>query len=72
MSVAFATILVAVSSLAPDFISLFCKPQCDVTDALEGDPKYMAPELMQGSFTQAADMFRCVRKQTDRPISTRA
>ncbi|EDO29631.1 predicted protein [Nematostella vectensis] len=29
----------------------------DTADALEGDPMYMAPELMQGSFTKAADIF---------------
>lgn len=34
--------------LQPNFIS----------EAQEGDPKYMAPELMQGVFTKAADVFR--------------
>ncbi|XP_031565715.1 membrane-associated tyrosine- and threonine-specific cdc2-inhibitory kinase-like [Actinia tenebrosa] len=29
----------------------------EVTNAQEGDPKYLAPELMQGSFTKAADIF---------------
>eukprot|EP00112_Aurelia_sp_Birch-Aquarium-sp1_P015721 Seg351.7 transcript_id=Seg351.7/GoldUCD/mRNA.D3Y31 product="Membrane-associated tyrosine- and threonine-specific cdc2-inhibitory kinase" protein_id=Seg351.7/GoldUCD/D3Y31 len=29
----------------------------DVSEAQEGDPKYMAPELMQGKFTKAADIF---------------
>ncbi|XP_035221405.1 membrane-associated tyrosine- and threonine-specific cdc2-inhibitory kinase-like [Stegodyphus dumicola] len=29
----------------------------DVTDAIEGDPRYIAPELMQGIFTKAADIF---------------
>ena len=28
--------------------------------AQEGDPKYMAPELMQGHFGKPADVFRCV------------
>lgn len=32
--------------------------QCDTTQALEGDPKYLAPELMQGRFTKSADIFR--------------
>eukprot|EP00794_Sanderia_malayensis_P017079 gene17079-18800_t len=32
------------------------KPQ-EVSEAQEGDPKYMAPELMQGNFTKAADVF---------------
>ncbi|XP_074617902.1 membrane-associated tyrosine- and threonine-specific cdc2-inhibitory kinase-like [Acropora palmata] len=31
--------------------------KCDTTQALEGDPKYLAPELMQGSFTKCADIF---------------
>lgn len=26
-------------------------------EAVEGDSRYMAPELMQGEFTQAADIF---------------
>jgi membrane-associated tyrosine/threonine-specific cdc2-inhibitory kinase len=26
-------------------------------DAVEGDPKYLAPELMTGHFTKAADIF---------------
>ncbi|KXJ09045.1 Membrane-associated tyrosine- and threonine-specific cdc2-inhibitory kinase [Exaiptasia diaphana] len=29
----------------------------EITDAQEGDPMYLAPELMQGSFTKAADIF---------------
>lgn len=29
----------------------------DASDAIEGDPKYMAKELMQGKFTKAADIF---------------
>ena len=29
----------------------------DVTDPIEGDPKYLAKELMQEIFTQAADIF---------------
>ena len=31
-----------------------------LSEAQEGDPKYMAPELMQGIFTKAADIFRFV------------
>lgn len=31
--------------------------KCDTAQALEGDPKYLAPELMQGSFTKSADIF---------------
>lgn len=31
--------------------------KCDTTQALEGDPKYLAPELMQGRFTKSADIF---------------
>ncbi|GFG39437.1 hypothetical protein Cfor_08386 [Coptotermes formosanus] len=29
----------------------------DLEDAVEGDPKYLAPELMTGHFTKAADIF---------------
>ncbi|XP_014666779.1 PREDICTED: membrane-associated tyrosine- and threonine-specific cdc2-inhibitory kinase-like [Priapulus caudatus] len=29
----------------------------DISEALEGDPKYMAPELMDGKFGKAADIF---------------
>jgi membrane-associated tyrosine/threonine-specific cdc2-inhibitory kinase len=29
----------------------------DLSDAVEGDPKYLAPELMTGHFTKAADIF---------------
>ena len=29
----------------------------DDSDAMEGDPKYMAPELMSGRFSAAADVF---------------
>ena len=28
------------------------------SDVQEGDPKYMAPELMQGRFGKSADIFR--------------
>lgn len=31
--------------------------QEDFEDAVEGDPKYLAPELMTGHFTKAADIF---------------
>ena len=26
---------------------------------MEGDPKYLAPELLQGRFGKPADIFRC-------------
>lgn len=29
-------------------------------DAQEGDPRYMAPELLRGEYGAAADIFRCV------------
>ncbi|KAK3753893.1 hypothetical protein RRG08_006279 [Elysia crispata] len=29
----------------------------DVTDAIEGDPKYLAPELLEGQFGKHADIF---------------
>jgi len=28
-----------------------------LSEAQEGDPKYLAPELMSGQFTKAADIF---------------
>lgn len=31
--------------------------KADFKDALEGDPKYLAPELLQGVFSKAADVF---------------
>jgi membrane-associated tyrosine/threonine-specific cdc2-inhibitory kinase len=31
--------------------------QNDANEATEGDPKYLAKELMQGKFTKAADIF---------------
>lgn len=31
-------------------------------DMQEGDPKYMAPELLRGEYGPAADVFRYVRK----------
>lgn len=34
--------------------------QSDQKDPIEGDPRYLAPELLQGVFTKAADIFRCV------------
>ena len=30
----------------------------NVIDAQEGDPKYLAPELLKGVFGKAADIFR--------------
>lgn len=30
----------------------------DLSDATEGDPKYLAPELMDGKFGKPADVFR--------------
>lgn len=32
----------------------------DLNDAQEGDPRYMAPELLHGEYSKAADIFRCV------------
>lgn len=29
----------------------------DINEATEGDPKYLAKELMQGKFTMSADIF---------------
>ena len=29
----------------------------DVNDPVEGDPKYLAPELLQGKFGKPADIF---------------
>lgn len=31
-------------------------------DMQEGDPRYMAPELLRGEYGPAADVFRYVRK----------
>ena len=31
-----------------------------LTEAMEGDAVYMAPELMQGNFGKPADVFRSV------------
>ncbi|XP_059152744.1 membrane-associated tyrosine- and threonine-specific cdc2-inhibitory kinase-like [Physella acuta] len=31
--------------------------QTDVSDAIEGDPKYLAPELLEGKFGKHADIF---------------
>lgn len=30
----------------------------DLSEAQEGDPKYLAPELMEGQFSKPADIFR--------------
>lgn len=32
--------------------------QRDYSEAQEGDPKYLAPELLEGKFSKAADIFR--------------
>jgi membrane-associated tyrosine/threonine-specific cdc2-inhibitory kinase len=40
-----------------DFGLVFDLSRSDGSDASEGDPKYMAKELMQGTFTKAADIF---------------
>lgn len=41
-----------------DFGLVLDLKQDDSSDPLEGDPCYLAPELMGGDFTQAADIFR--------------
>ena len=33
----------------------------DFAEAQEGDPKYLAPELMDGKFGKPADIFRFVQ-----------
>lgn len=40
--------------------NLFFATQGDISEAQEGDPKYLAPELMDGKFGKAADVFRFV------------
>lgn len=30
----------------------------DISDAQEGDPQYLAPELLEGKFGKPADIFR--------------
>lgn len=32
--------------------------QADLSEAQEGDPKYLAPEILRGKFSKAADIFR--------------
>ena len=34
-------------------------------DVQEGDPRYMAPELLRGEYGPAADVFRYLRKSSD-------
>lgn len=34
-------------------------------DVQEGDPRYMAPELLRGEYGPAADIFRYLRKSKD-------
>lgn len=34
-----------------------CIQKRDVNDAIEGDPKYLAPELLEGKFGKHADIF---------------
>ncbi|XP_054724685.1 LOW QUALITY PROTEIN: membrane-associated tyrosine- and threonine-specific cdc2-inhibitory kinase-like [Uloborus diversus] len=40
-----------------DFGIVLDLSKSDVTDAIEGDPRYIAPELMQGVFSKPADIF---------------
>ncbi|KAG8189601.1 hypothetical protein JTE90_018957 [Oedothorax gibbosus] len=40
-----------------DFGLVLDLSKSDTSDALEGDPRYIAPELMQGVFTKSADIF---------------
>ncbi|CAG2248042.1 PKMYT [Mytilus edulis] len=35
----------------------------DLSEAQEGDPKYIAPELMDGKFGKPADVFRCGKRR---------
>ena len=37
---------------------IFFNQSVDFSEAQEGDPKYLAPELMQGKFGKPADVFR--------------
>lgn len=41
-----------------DVIKLVIFQSNDVSDAQEGDPKYLSPELMDGKFGKPADIFR--------------
>ncbi|GFY78624.1 membrane-associated tyrosine- and threonine-specific cdc2-inhibitory kinase [Trichonephila inaurata madagascariensis] len=40
-----------------DFGLVLDLSKSDTSDAIEGDPRYLAPELMEGIFTKAADVF---------------
>lgn len=40
-----------------DFGLILDLSKSDTSDAIEGDPRYIAPELMRGVFTKAADIF---------------
>lgn len=42
----------------------------DLSEAQEGDPKYLAPELMRGCFSKAADIFRLVKFVGVKPLVT--
>lgn len=43
-----------------DVIKLVIFQSNDVSDAQEGDPKYLSPELMDGKFGKPADIFRYI------------
>lgn len=45
-------------SFSMDVIKLVIFQSNDVSDAQEGDPKYLSPELMDGKFGKPADIFR--------------
>jgi hypothetical protein len=38
----------------------------------EGDREYMAPEVLQGRYGKAADIFRCVGSLTVKPLASHA
>jgi membrane-associated tyrosine/threonine-specific cdc2-inhibitory kinase len=40
-----------------DFGLMLDLSSSDLTEALDGDPKYLAPELLEGKFSKAADIF---------------